>query len=162
MENFFSNLDKKFVTWQLDEESDLFKIIHDKKLLQKEIIPEEQEYYDFYKLTYKLEITSFLLTFPVGFFAYKFQQERKKPYKNLKKVNFYLGVLAFVGLPAVHLYTWAAYRRFFQKQKQEDYLKQVNQNQLLNLKRRQNKYNAVKNINEQQNQEKNIKQGEKI
>lgn len=60
-----------------------------------------------------MEVTSFLLTFPVGFFAYKFHTERKKPFKNIRNINIFLAGLVFSGLPAFHLYSWTAYRRYF-------------------------------------------------
>ncbi len=70
-----------------------------------------------------MELISATMTIPVGFFAYFFRSEKTKPFKRIKLINFYLGGLCFTAVPAIHLFTWALYRRFFSKHELEDRLK---------------------------------------
>ena len=115
--NLFSELQEKLIFWQLEGESDLFIYLNLLRMTQpnknlKEIGKDEAIYFNFYKLCFQLESMAIALMIPMGYLAFSFYREFKKPSHNPKIVQKGLARLMCVGIPTFNLFLFNVYGRY--------------------------------------------------
>ena len=147
--------DEKFITWQLENESDLFKHLNLKRIMEhngddQQLEEKERVFFKFYANTFKMETKSTLLTLPVSYFGYKFYLEHAKLMKYIPAYNKALLKLVIIGLPSLNYYLVTIYRRYFYKHPYEAELK-LKYNEELRLMRK------VQNNMEKKDSDKKVK-----
>lgn len=115
--DLFSKLQENLIFWQLEEESELFIYLNLLRMGQpnkdlKAIGKDEAIYFNFYKLCFQLQGLAVILTIPMGYLAFSFYREFKKPGHNPKIIQKGLARLMFVGIPTFNLFLFNVYGRY--------------------------------------------------
>ena len=116
--DFFSGFREKLLLYQLNGESDLFKLLNLLRLTQpdgdlRSIGDDEAKYFKFYRTCFELETLALLFLMPVGFYGYRFYKAFNRTPPDPRGIQKALVRLLITGVPALNLGIFNGYRRFF-------------------------------------------------
>ena len=111
-----------FISLQVPDESELFRVLDQKRRIEPVRKPERDYLYHYYN-TFLCEISSAALTFPISYYMFKYFQENKRAVKNTTRLSKYIRNTLIIGAPALNLFIYALTQRYFNKLKSEDELK---------------------------------------
>jgi len=107
-----NSISETLIRWQEPNETELFRVLNMKRKFES-LEEDERKYFKNYVDTFRIEVFSGLITFPLLYLAAKYKQEMNKSIKDVPKVNRYLKRLFFFGIPSVNVFLFAIYRRYF-------------------------------------------------
>jgi len=107
-----TSISESLINMQRENESEVFQVLNIKRKFET-LEPDEKKYFDNYVNTFRVEVLSGLVTFPMCYLAFRYRQEMKKTIKDVPKVNKYLKLLFLFGIPSVNIFLFAIYRRYF-------------------------------------------------